>query len=285
MIELALAMVVLGASQADQAAVYEMTPQAMDVYLTELRQREADFGARVADVAFRSLGTPYADGPLGEGPEGKYDQDPLVDFARVDCVTFVEQTLALAAARCRDEAMALLQQIRYEDGVISFETRNHFMVSDWIENNTFCKDVSQSLGVSTERLTRTISRRGFFERVDAPELGHDTPDHDVRIAYIPAAQAAAAEGRMPSPALVVFIGKVEWLFALHCGLCLLEEGELRLIHASSKAGKVVSEDFNQYLSESTRYIGFTVYRLEQPGARTPPDKKEEADSARGGTEP
>ena len=81
----------------------------------------------------------------------------------------------------------------------------------------------------------------------------------------PSAEAAKAISRLPSPAIVVFIGKVDWLFALHCGLFIgAEEGDRgRLLHASSKAGQVVAADLAKYLDEQgPRYLGFTAYAIE-----------------------
>ena len=242
-----------------------MRQPALNSYLAELAGREPNFGTRLAEVANRSLGTPYADGPLGEGFNGKYDKDPLIDLTRVDCVTFVEQTIALAASASYEEALEKLRRIRYGDGQISFESRNHFMIADWVDNNKFCRDVTRKLGVSTRTISRKISRRDFFERVNAPELGRDTPDRTIELAYVASAEVRAAEKNLPSPALIVFVGKVDWLFALHCGFYLRdEEGEGLLYHASSSTGRVVAESLIDYLENSTRYLGFTAYRITEP---------------------
>ncbi len=239
----------------------ELSPEGVTARLGALVQREPDFGARVQVLAKAGLGTPYADGPLGEGPEGKFDQDPLIDLSRVDCVTYVEQTVALATATTYEGAFAALQEIRYRGGVVNYEARNHFMVSDWLENNPWCEDVSRKLGVDTTPLTRRISRRGFFELVKAEGLGVDTPDRDVTIHCVPSALTAEASKKLPSPALIVFIGKIDWLFALHTGLFLRGEGEEgQLYHASSKAGEVVAVDLAGYVEENGgRYVGFTAY--------------------------
>lgn len=82
------------------------------------------------------LGLPYGkNGPLGEGPEGKYDQDPLYRFDTFDCTTYVETMMALAQAKDVDEFEYLLNNIRYEDGVIDYLKRNHFTDLQWIPNN------------------------------------------------------------------------------------------------------------------------------------------------------
>jgi len=245
--------------------ISKMSEAALDSYLADLSVRQPSFSARLAEVAKRSLGTPYADGPLGEGAQGKYDKDPLIDLSRVDCVTFVEQTIALAASASYEQALETLRRIRYADGQISFESRNHFMISDWIANNAFCRDMTRNLGVPTRTISRKISRKDFFDRVNAPELGRDTPDQTIDLVYVASADARSAEKNLPSPALIVFIGKVDWLFALHCGFYLRdEEGQGLLYHASSKAGRVVATSLADYLEKSTRYLGFTAYDIAEP---------------------
>jgi D-alanyl-D-alanine carboxypeptidase/D-alanyl-D-alanine-endopeptidase (penicillin-binding protein 4) len=238
-------------------------PDDVDSYVQRLQEDTPLLADRIAIVARDSLGLTYADGPLGEGPDGAHDTDPLIDLTRVDCVTYVEQTLALACAANYQDAFDRLQRIRYRDGKVDYETRNHFMVADWLEENRFCRDVSTELGVSTESLTRTISRRDFFQLVKAPEVGQDTPDREVTINYIPSAQAEAAAAKLPSPSLIVFIGNVDWLFALHCGIFIRDaDGTGKLYHASSKAGEVVAVDLAEYVAENgSRYKGFTAYEL------------------------
>ena len=245
--------------------IWQMSECEVDSYLADLKKGQPDFGARVVDVAKRSVGSPYANGPLGEGPGAKYDDDPLMDLTRVDCVTFVEQTIALAACASYKDAFDLLQKIRYKGGAIAFETRSHFMVADWVANNSFCKEVTRDLKVTAESVTRTISKKGFFERVETPELGQDIRDREITLAYVPVHETAAAEKNLPSPALIILIGKVDWLFTLHCGLYIRDEnGAGRFYHAGSKAGAVTTTDLVSYFKDTTRYLGFAAYRIEDP---------------------
>ena len=245
--------------------LHQMSQQDVDAFLAELHARQPDLAARVVEVAQHSLGAPYADGPLGEGPQGKYDQDPLMDLTRVDCVTFVEQTLALALCDNHADAFNTLQEIRYREGRIAFETRNHFLIADWVPNNSAYPDVTARLGVPTGAVSRTISRKDYFRKVNAPGLGQDTPDQPVELAYVATADAAKAAANLPSPALIVFIGNIDWLFALHCGLFIRDaDANGKLYHASSKAGCVVATDFLAYLDQqSARYRGFTAYAITQ----------------------
>lgn len=82
------------------------------------------------------LGLPYGhSGPLGEGEQGRYDQDPLYRFDTFDCTTFVETISSLALARTADEFEDHLNKIRYEHGEIDYLKRNHFTDLQWIPFN------------------------------------------------------------------------------------------------------------------------------------------------------
>ena len=73
------------------------------------------------------IGAPYINSPLGE--EVAPDTDPLIRFDAFDCTTFVETVLA-------NGDVDKLNRIRYQDGNIGFLNRNHFIESDWLQNNS-----------------------------------------------------------------------------------------------------------------------------------------------------
>lgn len=239
-----------------------LTVERADAFLTKLHGQESDYTARVIAVAKASLGTPYVDGPLGEGPGAAHDDDPLIDLAHVDCVTFVEQTLALAAAHSYEEASDLLQQIRYKDGIIDYGTRNHFFIADWIVNNRFAREVTSDLAVACVQETRTIGRHKFFELTKATEYLDTAVDQPMTVAYVPVSGAADVEPNLPDLALIVFIGKLDWLFASHCGLYIRDEGQGLLYHASSVKDKVITVPFTDYMKGNSTIVGFTAYAID-----------------------
>jgi len=248
----------------------EMPPAALDGYLAGLHERTPGFAGRIAEVAKRGLGTPYKGDPLGEGPAGAVDTDPLMDLGHVDCVTFVEQTIALAACDSYRAAFHTLQTIRYRTDEVAFENRNHFMAADWVKNNTFCRDVTGDLDTPTKTGTRTIGRKHFFQLKELPDKAREAVDETLDLTYVPADAVAQAEPHLPSPALILLIGKVNWLFTLHCGLYIRDEtGQGRFYHASSQAGEVVAVGLAEYLRDSTRYIGFAAYAIAEPSKGKP----------------
>ncbi len=74
-------------------------------------------------------------GPLGEGEQGRYDQDPLYRFDAFDCTTFVETVVSLARSQDVDSFENNMDAIRYDNGVVDYLTRNHFPSLQWVPNN------------------------------------------------------------------------------------------------------------------------------------------------------
>ena len=74
-------------------------------------------------------------GPLGEGEQGHYDQDPLYRFDAFDCTTFVETVVSLARSQDVDSFENNMDAIRYDNGEVDYLTRNHFPSLQWVPNN------------------------------------------------------------------------------------------------------------------------------------------------------
>lgn len=258
--------ILLAAVSVLTAPLHAQSPEEVTAFLEGIRAEHRHFADRLSVIADAVLGTPYEDGPLGEGPGAPFDDDPLIDFSRVDCVTFVEQAIALAEAATYEETVERLQRIRYAGGRIAFEHRNHFMLADWVENNAFVEEVTADLGVAVEPVTRAVGRTKFFGLHGADTFAAAAEDESRTVRIVPTAQTATAEAAIPSPSLICFVGKVDWLFALHCGLYIRgEDGRGRLYHASSQAGEVVAVDLTEYMAQqASRYIGFTVHRIDEP---------------------
>lgn len=82
------------------------------------------------------VGLPYGEGgPLGEGENGRYDQDPLYRFDTFDCTTFVETIVSLALTSNVDQFETMMDKIRYENGEVDYLKRNHFPSLQWIPFN------------------------------------------------------------------------------------------------------------------------------------------------------
>lgn len=202
------------------------------------------FNAPHSNIGAQYLGAPYVLDPLGEGIAP--DTDPLIRFDAFDCTTFVETSLA-------GGEIDRLNKIRYRDGKISFENRNHFIETDWLNNNSdMVRNVSAAYGRTATRRV-TIDRAGWMRTVH--NMDSDDAPQTVDLEYIPYANVATIN--TSDTLIVLFIaGNFEKsdkigtdLAVRHMGF-LMPNGMLR--HASSKHGRVVDECFAEYITQRQR---------------------------------
>ncbi len=202
------------------------------------------------------LGVPYLSDPLGE--EQKPDPDPLIRFDAFDCVTFVETVLAGGDKN-------KLTKIRYKNGQISFLNRNHFIESDWLQNNSdIVENVSAKYGKTSVR-TVVVDKKKWLKKIH--DLNYDCAVETVNIEYIPYRDLNNL--KLNESLIVLFIagnsGKNDKigtdLAVTHMGF-LLPDGFFR--HASSAAGKVVDVDFMDYVAKQEKNnnnLGITLVRI------------------------
>lgn len=242
-----------------------LTPQELDTWLATLQKQP--FSQRIAQVSERALGTPYFLGPLGEGPGAPYDAKPLIDLTRVDCVTFCEQTLALALAKNYPEAVRILQNIRYKQGKIAMEYRNHYFMADWVPNNRWLvKDITASLP-GAQPLTRTISHRTLFANQGFKGIQVQEPDRTLTVHYIPDTALDKVLPRLQSGDIGVFIQDMPGIFASHTGFMIQNaQGKMVFRNATSIGPKQVTDlpwpELLSYLTQSKRVIGMAFVRPE-----------------------
>lgn len=203
--------------------------QLEDVSFAALRRQAlgAPLAPKIEAESAAMLGTPYKLGPMGEGPDGEYDRGPLEDEREVDCTTYVEQVLARALAPSAAGVPDVLRRIRYKDGVIRYENRNHFTEADWIPNNVaagFLRDITRRIaGSRTKVAVKTVSKSAWYAAKTAAQLrgfdgetpvqrearaarwralGAGLPDETVALPYLPIEDLPALLWRIPSGTVV-----------------------------------------------------------------------------------
>ena len=163
-------------------------------------------GERIAFWTQRLLEEPGLLAPLGSCPSVS-DTAPIFPKA-YDCTTYVETVAALARSR---EGVTLADQIisiRYRDGKIGFETRNHFPEADWIPNNVAAgnmKDITMQVARAAGRVvsfaTKEIDKAAWLKACARPHpiarSRQTTKTVGVQLAYIPIEQMADVLARCP----------------------------------------------------------------------------------------
>ena len=236
---------------------------------------KAETGDLVVQIAKEFLGRPYIGGTLEVNVP---DEILVVNTREVDCTTFVDQVLALSltvlngetdyAAFCR-----WLTALRYRNGVIDgYASRLHYFTdfvqenTEWLEPLPSANDKRYPLQEVTLSFMSTHPD-SYLALKDNPTVLSLIREVESRyvsfpVRYIPK-EKANLFSLLQEGDVVALLTTVKGLDVSHLGIVVKEQGEFRLLHASSVAGKVVveSRSLSAMLSNRKSCPGVRVVRL------------------------
>jgi hypothetical protein len=235
---------------------------------------------RLLRVSERFLGTPYVHSPLGEG--GGVDPDPTFRLDAVDCLTFVEQALAMSLATAEPEVTGLLERLRYAS-TPTYEDRNHLMEAQWLPNNQrkgFLVDVTRRYGgEDTVKVQKTLTAVTWTSRsslaLGLPKARQ--PRGTYSLDMIPLERVMAHARQVPSGTILVVLREDLPLKATrvtHLGFVVQKGKRTWLRHARRGLdgnGRVVDEDLETFLARNAKYdkwkvSGVSLYEPRRPDA-------------------
>jgi D-alanyl-D-alanine carboxypeptidase/D-alanyl-D-alanine-endopeptidase (penicillin-binding protein 4) len=246
--------------------------------LVEQARESQVLSERIEKVSNPFVGTPYGESPLGEGVG--IDTDPRLRWDRVDCLTFVETSMALALAPAADRLLPVLDDIRYGAQPPSFEHRNHFMESEWVPRNVekgYLRGISREIaGAATLFVTTTYTPEKWHARASPKEL--PLPDEAVPMGtfgleVVPLSFAQSHASSIPEGTLLIVVRrdfKREPTRVTHVGFVLNANGHRVLRHASRNPfARVVDEPIDAFFARNARYdkrpvVGFALYEVRAP---------------------
>jgi hypothetical protein len=219
---------------------------------------------RLLEASERFLGTPYTLSPLGEG--NGQDADPLIRFDAVDCVTFVEETIALSYAVDPETVEPILSELRYHHE-IAFEDRNHLMEAQWLPHNVakgFLRDVTRRYGgEDVQVVAKTLTADTWASKTSKSiglAAGHQ-PTGSFKLAMIPLDRVPAVAPQIPSGTLLLVIREdrpYKPTRISHLGFLLHRGKKTYLRHATRGAAKVVDEELSSFLLRNSKYEKWKV---------------------------
>jgi hypothetical protein len=225
-------------------------------------------GERVVAMSQRFLGTPYQVSPLGEG-QGE-DPDPLFRFDAVDCLTFVEETLALSVAPSLEDVERVALLLRYGAGA-TYVDRNHLMEAQWLPHNEakgFLRDVTRRFGGDeTIDTVKALTRKSWMSPTgrglhlpEERQVTGEYPLHVIPLAVVPKAMQEVPSGtvllvvREDSPSRVTRIS--------HLGFVVHDEDKVLLRHATKGwVNRVVDEELGHFLGRVARHNETDPWRV------------------------
>ena len=245
----------------------------------------ASFEEKIIHWSERFIGLPYGvGGPLGEGVNGLFDQDPLYRFDTFDCTTYIETVISLARAQNRYEFEETILQIRYKNAQPSYVTRNHISSLSWIPENIhagFFLDVTNIYPSEFKQMSvanidypnwlRSHKPNSLKVPHASPEeklllleklkdLSQDFHPQDVEIEFLSIKDILGnwdEFDRVTENLLIANIVRPNWnlrdligtnLHISHQGFIIRKEGTLYFTHAST-TGMVKQEALKQYLEK------------------------------------
>ena len=245
------------------------------VYLLSVIAPQPDIAHYVTAYAHLLEGTTYAAGTLDRDSVEKLQ--PYLQ--ETDCTTFVETVLALARTAVKkqstwDEYCRQLTALRYRNGKIDgYLSRLHYF-SDWIANNEqkgFVTDITQISGGVPDTLqlyfmSRNADRYPALQRnatlVDGIAAQERSLNGKITY-YLPTFRLDSASlATIQSGDIIAFTTDIPGLDIAHVGIAIQNNGEVRLIHASSSQGRVIVENRSilQQLKDNKKFSGIRIIR-------------------------
>ncbi len=189
---------------------------------------------RIEYISQALLGTPYRGYTLIGGP--RRPERFVVRDDGFDCVTFCETVLAAARAERLSEFETELRRIRYHNGVIAWQKRNHYF-ADWSTRNVangVCARVDLPGGIPIDK-TLTFMRALGVRRVSFDA--------------IPRANLLANRSQLATGDIIGFMSRRPGLDYFHIGFVVVgPDGELLLRHAARSRGRVLDERLAHFLA-------------------------------------
>ena len=228
-----------------------------ELELNALMQQKSEQAGSTEKINFLSaqfLGTPYK----GHTLRGDIDTPEVftINLAGMDCFTYIDYVEALRVSDTYSDFKNNLQEIRYRDGEIVFQNRNHFF-TDWPLNNPAnVKDVTEEIGGDKAvRVKKTLN-----VKEDGSNYLPGIPPNERDVYYIPSAEIdQGIIGKLNTGDYVGIYTDLPGLDVTHTGIIIKKNGRAYLRHASSRKvnDKVVDEDLLEYIKNKP---GLVIFR-------------------------
>ena len=207
-------------------------------------------GARIARIGETFVGDPYVPGTLD--PPGA--ERMVVNLHEFDCVTFVENVLALAhfTQETPTDVLAhpggamrayqdMLERIRYRNGRLDgYPSRLHYF-TEWLSDNGsrgHLRLITQDLGgiVDAEPISFMSQHRASYQQLadDANYAAIGTMEERLNTTsryFIPEGKVAEISSRIQDGDVLAMASTVKGLDVAHTGIAIWKNGGLHLMNA------------------------------------------------------
>jgi hypothetical protein len=236
---------------------------------------EQPFGEIVTAIGLQFLEAPYVEGMLDENAE----EVLVVDLLGFDCVTYVENAVALAQSVVTGEPtyesyVRNLEALRYRGGTLDgYCSRLHYF-TDWMRDNAERGNVELVTRDFGEPFDKTIDFMSTH-RDAYPKLADGTPrsdslyaclqqveadlaDHEIY--FVPQEDIASIYDQLRTGDIIATATGIDGLDVTHTGFVLKRDGQTNFLHASLSGEVKVSDDLASYVQGVDAQTGIIVAR-------------------------
>ena len=231
---------------------------------------------KIIGVVGKSLiGTEYVAGTLDENINS---EKLVIKISGLDCVTFVENTLAMARTiqtgqpsleSFKDE----LQSIRYRDGKIDGYTSRLHYFSDWIYDNEkkgVVQDITKKIGgvMYNKKINFMSTHRSSYKQLESDDdalsqikkIENKINNRDMY--YIPKSSVDKYYDDLQTGDIIATTTEIKGLDVTHTGFIYKKKGKTYFLHASLSAKEVIvsKEELKSYLKSDKKKTGIMVAR-------------------------
>ncbi len=230
----------------------------------------------IETVGLSFLGTEYVSGTLDEDV---YSEKLVIKISGLDCVTFVENTLAVSrtiqsGSQSLEDFKDELRTIRYRDGKIEGYTSRLHYFSDWIYDNEkkgLVKDITKKIGgvPYNKKINFMSSHRSSYKQLNIDDgeslsvikaIENEINNRDLY--YIPKNEVDTYYDALQTGDIIATTTEIKGLDVTHTGYVYKKKGKTYFLHASLSASEVIvsKEELKSYLKKDKKKTGIMVCR-------------------------
>lgn len=243
-------------------------------YATRNNIAKLPVNERIVTIGSFFMSTPYEGGTL----EGNSKEQLVVNLRAFDCVTFVDNVLALARLPHYDEKsinsfLKNLQQIRYREGrIIDYTSRLHYS-TDWLHEmirTGIVTDVTLANGGisftnKVDFISRNHSKYPVLKRdssLVSKMIDIERNINSREYYYIPKNRVASIIDYIQEGDIILITTDKKGLDTAHVGIAIRKSGQIYLLHASVTAKKVTITEMPlpSYLEGIPSHSGIMIAR-------------------------
>ena len=230
---------------------------------------------KISAIGRYFIETPYVGGTLDINKQ----EQLVVNLREFDCVTFVDNVLALALMDKYDKSnlpqfLTNLKKIRYRNGEITDYTARLHYSSDWLhemEHSGIIENITKEKGgIPFTNKVSFISQN--WQKYPALQKDSSLVKKMTRIEkeinareyyYIPKEKVLPFVGQIKTGDIILITTQKKGLDTSHVGIAVEENGQIYLLHASISSKKVTltEETLPEYLQRITSHSGIMIGRL------------------------